>query len=288
MPSQQGSPTVRRLRLGQELRLLRERRKLTGAKAAGQLGWSPSKVSRIEAAKTMPSAEDIKAIATLYRLDEEKVEELVGLLRDAEQRGWWEDYGDTLPEEYTRFLGLEAEATAQRDWEPQLVPGLLQTEDYAREVVLATRGIARITHSGVRSRVEARIARQQRVLHNPSSFELYVVMDESALTRRLGDSSVMREQMEHLLEVSLLSHVSVQVLSLDALHPVNTGAFIHLKFAGFDDVVYLEHLYTAHFVDDLERVAGYEAAFDHLMSEALDEDESRLLIQRKVMQWRHQ
>ncbi|MEV0228485.1 helix-turn-helix transcriptional regulator [Nonomuraea sp. NPDC050786] len=286
MPSQQGSPTVRRLRLGQELRLLRERRALTGARAARELGWSASKVSRIEAAKTMPSADDIKAMAELYHLDGRKLDELFGLLRDAEQRGWWEDYEDALPEEYTRFLGLEAEATHQRNWEPQVVPGLLQTEDYAREVILATRGISRITHSGVRSRVEARLDRQQRVLHRAHACVLNVVLDESALMRRFGEPAVMREQMEHLLEVSLLPHVSVQVLTLDALHPVNTGAFIHLKFSAFDDVVYLEQLYTANFVEDLERVAGYETAFDNIRSEALDEDESRVLIQRQAMLWR--
>ncbi|MDP4500682.1 helix-turn-helix domain-containing protein [Nonomuraea turcica] len=286
MPTQQGSPTVRRLRLGQELRSLRERRKLTGAKAAMELGWSPSKISRIEAARTMPSTDDIKALVKLYRVDGDKLDELIGLLRDAEQRGWWEDYEDVLPEEYTRFLGLEAEATSQRSWEPQIVPGLLQTEDYAREIIVASRGIARITHSGVRSRVEARLDRQRRVLHRPEPCRLTVVLDESALMRRFGEPSVMREQMEHLLELSLLPHVSVHVLTLDSLHPVNTGTFIHLQFAEFDDVVYLEQLYTANFVEDLQRVAGYEIAFDHVKSEALDEDESRVLIQRKAMLWR--
>ena len=286
MPSQQGSPTVRRLMLGQELRLLRERKKLTGAKAARELGWSPSKVSRIEAAKTMPSAEDIKAMGKLYKADDDKLEELFGLLRDADQRGWWEDYEDALPGEYTRLLGLEAEATFQRSWEPQVVPGLLQTEDYAREVILATRGIARITHSGVRSRVEARLDRQRRVLRRPEPSILNVVLDEAVLMRRFGEPSVMREQMDHLLEISLMPHVSVRVLTLDSLHPVNTGAFIHLKFPEFDDVVYLEQLYNAQFVEDLELVAGYETAFDHIRSEALDEDESRVLIQRKAMLWR--
>lgn len=286
MPSQQGSPTVRRLRLGQELRLLRERQKLTGAKAAKELGWSPSKVSRIEAARTMPSADDIKAMVKLYRVDGDKFDELIGLLRDAEQRGWWEDYEDALPEEYTRFLGLEAEAISQRSWEPNIVPGLLQTEDYAREVILSSRAISRITHSGVRSRVEVRLDRQRRVLHRPDPCRLTVVLDEAALMRRFGEPSVMREQMEHLLEMSLLPHVGVHVLTMDSLHPVNTGAFIHLQFAAFDDVVYLEHLYTAHFVEDLERVAGYETAFEHIKAEALDEDESRVLIQRKAMLWR--
>jgi transcriptional regulator with XRE-family HTH domain len=286
VPSQQGSPTVRRLMLGQELRLLRERKKLTGAKAARELGWSPSKVSRIEAAKTMPSAEDIKAMGKLYKADDDKLEELFGLLRDADQRGWWEDYEDALPGEYTRLLGLEAEATFQRSWEPQVVPGLLQTEDYAREVILATRGIARITHSGVRSRVEARLDRQRRVLRRPEPSILNVVLDEAVLMRRFGEPSVMREQMDHLLEISLTPHISVRVLTLESLHPVNTGAFIHLKFPEFDDVVYLEQLYNAQFVEDLGLVAGYETAFDHIRSEALDEDESRVLIQRKAMLWR--
>lgn len=285
MPPEQASPTVRRLKLGQELRQLRERRGLTGARAAKELGWSPSKVSRIEAAKTKPSHDDVQAFAKLYKCDDQKLDELLGLVVDAYRRGWWEDYEGTLPGGYTRLLGLEAEATFQQNWEPQVVPGLLQTEDYAREVILASRGIVRITHSGVRSRVEARLDRQQRVLHRADPCILHIILDESALMRRFGEPSVMRAQMEHLIQLSVLPHVSVQVLPLESLHPVNTGAFIHLKFAAFDDVVYLEQLYNPRFVEDLEMVAGYETAFDHIRSEALDENESRVLIQRKAMMW---
>jgi transcriptional regulator with XRE-family HTH domain len=285
VPPEQASPTVRRLKLGQELRQLRERRGLTGARAAKELGWSPSKVSRIEAAKTKPSHDDVQAFAKLYKCDDQKLDELLGLVVDAYQRGWWEDYEGTLPGGYTRLLGLEAEATFQQNWEPQVVPGLLQTEDYAREVILASRGIVRITHSGVRSRVEARLDRQQRVLHRADPCILHIILDESALMRRFGEPSVMRAQMEHLIQLSVLPHVSVQVLPLESLHPVNTGAFIHLKFAAFDDVVYLEQLYNPRFVEDLEMVAGYETAFDHIRSEALDENESRVLIQRKAMMW---
>ncbi|MFC6897148.1 helix-turn-helix domain-containing protein [Nonomuraea dietziae] len=284
MPPEQASPTVRRLKLGQELRQLRERRGLTGARAAKELGWSPSKVSRIEAAKTKPSHDDVQAFAKLYKCDDQ-LDELLGLVVDAYQRGWWEDYEGTLPGGYTRLLGLEAEATSQQNWEPQVVPGLLQTEDYAREVILASRGIVRITHSGVRSRVEARLDRQQRVLHRADPCILHIILDESALMRRFGEPSVMRAQMEHLIQLSVLPHVSVQVLPLESLHPVNTGAFIHLKFAAFDDVVYLEQLYNPRFVEDPEMVAGYETAFDHIRSEALDENESRVLIQRKAMMW---
>ncbi|GAA3198758.1 helix-turn-helix transcriptional regulator [Nonomuraea roseoviolacea] len=286
MPSHQGSPTVRRLRLGQELRFLRERQKLTGSAVAAELGWSASKVSRIEASKTMPSAEDVESMAKLYRAGEAKLDELFGLLRDADQPGWWEDYQNVLPEEYTRFLGLEAEAERERNWEPQLVPGLLQTEDYAREVIQAARGIIRITHGGVRSRVEARVERQRAVLHRPDPPMLSFILDESALMRRYGEPSVMRAQMEHLLEMSMLPQVSVRVLALEGFHPIGTGAFIHLRPVGLDDVVYLEHLYTAQFVEDRWRVAGYETAYDDIASHALDEDESRVLIQRRAMQWR--
>ena len=130
------------------------------------------------------------------------------------------------------------------------------------------------------------MARQERVLHRQDPPSISVVLDESVLLRRIGDSGVMREQMEHLLEISTLPHVSVRVLPLDAVHPVNTGAFIHLKFSGFDDVVYLEALYSARFVEDLEMVAGYESAYDRIRAESLDSSESRVLIQRTAIQWR--
>ncbi|WP_084955953.1 helix-turn-helix domain-containing protein [Thermoactinospora rubra] len=286
MARKPASPTVRRLKLGQELRLLRERNNLTGTMVARRLGWSPSKVSRIESSKTMPSAADIEALARVFSADDDKLEELLSLLRDADQRGWWEDYEGSLPEETITLFGLEAEAIAHRSWEPQVVSGLLQTDDYARGVIEASRAISRITQTGVRKRVEARLDRQQYVLHRPEPPEMIVVMDESVLLRRIGDPAVMREQLGHLLEVSVLPHVSIQVLPLDGEHPINTGGFIHLSFADLDDALYLESLYGGRIVEDLELVADYELAFEQLRSAALSEDESRILIQRRLMQWR--
>lgn len=280
------SPIVRRLRLGQELKLLRERRRLTGRDTAEHLGWSPSKVSRIESSKTMPSTEDIEALASLFGVDDEKLTELLELLRDADRRGWWESYEGDLPEEYITFLGMEAEATIHRHWEPQLVPGLLQTEDYARSIITATRGISRIAHSGVRSRLDARLERQKHILDRSDPPMINMVIDESALLRRFGEPSVMRAQMEHLLELSVLSHVSVRILPLEGVHAVSTGAFVHLKFSAFDDIVYLEHLYSARFVEDQGLVTGYELAFDQVQQKALEEDDSRVLIQRKATFWR--
>ncbi|MBA2891324.1 helix-turn-helix domain-containing protein [Nonomuraea soli] len=268
------------------MRTLRERRKMTGRDVAKSLRWSASKVSRIESSTTMPSADDIEALAELFELNDDKLGELLSLLRDADEQGWWEEYGDALPQEFITFLGLEAEAIEHRGWEPQLVPGLLQTEDYAREVIQSTRAIARLTQGGVRSRVEARMDRQQRLLKSPDPPQLQMVLDESVLIRQFGTPKVMREQLEYLLEQSLLPHVSVQVLSLDGKHPVNTGAFVHLIFNDLDDAVYLESLMAARFVEGPELVAVYELAFEHLRATALSEEASRNLIKLKLEMWR--
>ncbi|MFI6481362.1 helix-turn-helix domain-containing protein [Nonomuraea sp. NPDC050663] len=268
------------------MRTLRERRELTGQQVAKALRWSASKVSRIESSKTMPSPDDIEALAELFELDDDKLDELLALLHDADKRGWWEGYEDNLPQEFITFLGLEAEAVEHRGWEPQVMPGLLQTEDYARETIVATRGIARLTQGGVRSRVEARMDRQQQLLGSPEPPQLLMVLDESVLTRRFGSDKVMRDQLEHLLEQSQLPHVNLQVLPLDGKHPVNTGAFVHLKFTDLDDAVYLESLMGARFVEDQELIAVYELAFENLRTTALSEEASRNLIKLRLEMWR--
>ncbi|RBQ21676.1 XRE family transcriptional regulator [Spongiactinospora rosea] len=282
---ERASPTVRRRRLGQELRRLRERAGLTGDHVADELGWSASKVSRIETAKTMPKRADVQALTALYEAGEVKQRELLDLLRDASRKGWWEDFQDALPQEYTTLLGLEEEAVFERSWEPQIVPGLFQTEEYAREVIRATQAIIRLPPADLRARVEARLARQ-RLISKPDPLTTWVVLDESALLRRFGGATVMREQIERLIEVSQLPHVRVQVLPQDAQHPVNTSSFIHLKFPEFQDVVYLEHLHSARWVEEPQQVYGYELAFDHLRSEALGPDASRELMEKVIDRWK--
>ncbi|MFB9882550.1 helix-turn-helix domain-containing protein [Planobispora siamensis] len=284
---ERGSPTVRRLRLGQELRRLRERRDLSGEDVATRLKWSASKVSRIENAKTMPRRSDVEALAELYEVGTALQQELLELHRDAARRGWWEDYSGSLPQEYTTLLGLEVEAVSALNWEPQIVPGLLQTEDYAREVIRSTQAITRIPPGEFRSRVEARMARQDLILRSVDPLRLWVVLDESVLLRRFGGATVMRDQLERLVELSRLPNVRVQILSLDREHPVNTGSFFHLKFPEFHDVVYLEALHSAWFVEDEEMAYDYEIAFDRLQSEAFGVDASREIIQKTVEErWR--
>ncbi|MFI7028111.1 helix-turn-helix domain-containing protein [Microbispora rosea] len=281
-----GSPTVRRRRLGQELRRLRERADLTGDQVAARLGWSAAKISRIETARTSPRTSDVEALLVIYMVDSRQRQELLALHRDATRKGWWEDYHDSLPKEYTTFLGLEAEATAARDWEPQVVPGLFQTEAYVRAMMESGQRSTLELPGGVRSRIEVRMARQQAVLRADSPLAISAVLEESVLLRRFGDHEVMREQLKRLIEVSELPNVELRILPLDADHPINTGAFCHLKVPDFHDVVYLEALLGGRLVEDEAIVYRYEVAFDYLETKALDVDDSRRFLEKTVRHWR--
>ncbi|MEU8173484.1 helix-turn-helix transcriptional regulator [Microbispora hainanensis] len=281
-----GSPTVRRRRLGQELRRLRERADLTGDQVAARLGWSAAKISRIETARTSPRTSDVEALLVIYMVDSRQRQELLALHRDATRKGWWEDYRDSLPKEYTTFLGLEAEATAARAWEPQVVPGLFQTEAYVRAMMESGQRSTLELPGGVRSRIEVRMARQQAVLRAESPLAISAVLEESVLLRRFGDHEVMREQLRRLIEVSELPNVELRVLPLDADHPINTGAFCHLKVPDFHDVVYLEALLGGRLVEDEAIVYRYEVAFDYLETKALDVDDSRRFLEETVRHWR--
>ncbi|GLX05822.1 MULTISPECIES: helix-turn-helix domain-containing protein [Microbispora] len=281
-----GSPTVRRRRLGQELRRLRERADLTGDQVAARLGWSAAKISRIETARTSPRTSDVEALLVIYMVDSRQRQELLALHRDATRKGWWEDYRDSLPKEYTTFLGLEAEATAARDWEPQVVPGLFQTEAYVRAMMESGQRSTLEAPGGVRSRIEVRMARQQAVLRAESPLAISAVLEESVLLRRFGDHEVMREQLRRLIEVSELPNVELRILPLDADHPINTGAFCHLKVPEFHDVVYLEALLGGRLVEDEAIVYRYEVAFDYLETKALDVDDSRRFLEKTVRHWR--
>ncbi|WP_432928781.1 helix-turn-helix domain-containing protein [Microbispora sp. CA-135349] len=283
---QHGSPTVRRRRLGQELRRLRERADLTGDQVAARLGWSAAKISRIETARTSPRTADVEALLMIYMVDSRQRQELLALHRDATRKGWWEDYRDSLPKEYTTFLGLEAEATVARNWEPQVVPGLFQTEAYVRVMMESGQRSTLVAPGGVRSRIDVRMARQEAVLGAESPLAISTVLEESVLLRRFGDHEVMREQLRRLVEVSELPNVELRILPLDADHPINTGAFCHLKLPEFHDIVYLEALLGGRLVEDEAIVYRYEVAFDYLETKALDVDDSRRFLEKTVRHWR--
>lgn len=285
------SPTVRRRRLAAELRRLRERAGLTGDQVAERVGWSASKLSRFENAHTVPRASEIRKLLALYGVEGQSAEELLALAREAAGKGWWETYSQTLPPEYSALIGMEAEARSALSWEPLIVPGLLQTSDYAREV---TNGylerIAPVPPSETRRRVEARLARQQ-VLTRENPLRLSVVLDESVLHRRFGNRDVMQSQMKQLLDLTERDNISLRILPLDGPHPIGTGAFVLLQFDAahdvvYQDVVYLEHLTGGRYVEEEDEAYRYRRSFDRLSEISLDEVRSREMLTAARKTWK--
>ena len=282
---ERGSPTLRHRRLGRELRRLRERSGMIGDEVATRLRWSTAKVSRIENAKTLPSPRDLEALLDLYNVDSEARVELQELRRSAARKGWWEEYRESLPPELIPLLELEVEATTLRNWEPQIVPGLLQTEEYARAVMETNQPVIQIPHTWLRDRVKVRMMRQQILLLESNPVRLLVVFEESVLRRQFGDRSVMRGQLQKLLDLSELDHVELRILPQDAPPPMPTGPFMHLQLPDFPDMVYLEEFFGSKMVEDPQRVFAYERAFNHLMEISLDEESSRRLVQKTLERW---
>lgn len=204
---------------------------------------------------------------------------------DAGAKGRREEYRESLPPELIPLLELEVEATTLRNWEPQIVPGLLQTEEYARAVMETNQPVIQIPHTWLRDRVKVRMMRQQILLLESNPVRLLVVFEESVLRRQFGDRSVMRGQLQKLLDLSELDHVELRILPQDAPPPMPTGPFMHLQLPDFPDMVYLEEFFGSKMVEDPQRVFAYERAFNHLMEISLDEESSRRLVQKTLERW---
>ena len=249
------------------------------------MGWSASKVSRIENAHTSPRPAEIKKLLSLYGIEGQYADELMALAQEAKRKGWWKAYSDALPDLHTRYIGLEAEATASSIWSPEVVSGLLQAQDYAREVLRTANGT---TPPGeIERMVEARTVRQ-RLLQRDPPFELTAVMDESVLMRRMGTDAVMVRQIDRLLEVSEYPNVSLRILPLDGVHPVVAGGFIVLQFGavhevGYHDVAYVEHFTDSLYIETERDTFQYQIGFKRLNDAALDMDASR----DRLVQARH-
>lgn len=278
------SPTVRRRRLAAELRRLRELTMRTGDEVAAQLKWSPSKISRLETAKTGAKVSDVRKLLDLYGVAGTHREELVTLAREAGRKGWWEVYSDALPADYAAFIGLEAEAVSAMNWESQVIPGLLQTADYAREIIRSVQPIEIIPPSLVEARVATRLRRQE-VLTRSSPLELSVVMDESALLRNFGGKQVMVDQLHRIVEVAQLPNVTVHVLTLEGSHPVHSAPFILLRFGKIHDVtlhdvVHVEQLTGGLSYEEPRDTYRYAIAYKELLGSALPPEESLERISR--------
>lgn len=282
------APTVRRRRLATELRRLREKAGLSGDSAAEALGWSPSKVSRIETYKVGVTVKDLALLLNLYKVPQNKRDGLITLARGARQRGWWDAFADSLPGEYANYISLEAEAVAIKCYSSQLVYGLFQTEAYARSVVRSAL-MSLSPPAEIERRVEVRMTRQA-VLSHDQPVRVWTVMDEAVLRRVVGGPEVMREQYERLVSLTAEPNVTIQVLPYAAgAHPATAGAFSILEFSGaYDpDVAYLESMTGSFYIENDAEVFRYNVAFDHLRAMALSPDESSAMIASliKSLQW---
>ncbi len=284
MPERSG-PSVRRRRLAAELRRLREELGRSGDEVAVALGWSGSKVSRIETCRTQVKTADLGKLLELYGVSAGHRDELIDLARERRRRGWWEAYTDVLPHWYAAYIVLESEAESIYAWNCELINGLLQTEGYAR-AVNEEMGSAADPPAEISRRIEARL-RRQRILTGDNPTDVTFVLDESVLLRRIGDPGVMHGQLAHLTAVSRWPNVSMRVLPLAGAHPVSGGgAFALMRFAAVpgigpvSDVVHVEQLgKTALYMEDDASTHLYWLAFGRLVAEALDEERSRRLIE---------
>ncbi|MBW5481507.1 helix-turn-helix domain-containing protein [Streptomyces bambusae] len=273
------APTVRRRRLGSELRRLREGAKLTLDEVEAQSGLSASKVSRIESATRGAKPADVEQLMSTYQLEDPDIRAfLLTLAKDGGKRGWWQSY-DLTPV-YADLISLEHDASTFNTFEPMLIPGLLQTAGYARAVINALSMTA--TPAEIAPLVEVRMARQS-VLTRPRPLKLRAIIHEAAISARAPGVGVMRDQMQRLLDVAEYPHVTIQVLPLDAeLHPGAAGGFTVLGFgqAGLD-VALLEQLDSSLYIEEPHDVSRYAEAFERLTASALPFDQSLSLIAAK-------
>jgi len=272
------SPTVRRRRLALELRRLREAARLTCEEVGEHLECSASKISRVETGRVSVSPRDVRDMLELYGVPADQRESLVQLARDSRQKGWWHAYSDTMQPQMATYIGLESAASEIRIYEVSLIPGLLQTEDYARAVIRA--GMVNSPAEDIERRVSLLMARQPAVVRDDPP-KVWAVLDEAALRRRVGGSGLMRLQLEHLLAQAALPNVAVQVIPFaGGAHPAMGRPFIILVFPERvdTDVVYLEDLTSALYLEDVAEVDRYNVFFNHLRATALSFDDSAALI----------
>jgi transcriptional regulator with XRE-family HTH domain len=276
-----GSPTVRRRRLAAELRGIRESKGKSGDTVAAALKWSPSKISRYERARTGLRPREVERLLDYYEITGPRRALLLGLAEDAAQKGWWEEFTDSLSEDYKQFIGLEHEATSMAIWHVDVVTGLLQTEEYARHIIGSYSRVEPVAPGMIGRLVRVRMRRQQVL--DRDGLQLSVVLDESVLKRRIGDEAVMYDQLQRLVKDADRPNLTLQVLPLDAQHVVFGESFVIFGFgqdadAMLQDVVSTEHLRSGFTLEGERDTYLHRIAFQMLSEAALDPVASRKLI----------
>ncbi|MDB4873267.1 MAG: transcriptional regulator, family [Gemmatimonadales bacterium] len=276
------SPTVRRLMLGIRLRKLRTRAGVGADDAARHIARTDSTISRMETGQSSVPARVLERLLELYGATPEECENLTELARQARQRGWWQRYADVLHPGFELYVGMEAEATEVHNYGSEWVPGLLQTEAYARAILNAEPRPP--SDAEIQGRVEARIARQS-ILTGDEPVQLWAVLNEAVLRRTVGGPGVMREQLLALVKKSRMRNVKIQILPFSrGAHPAMFGAFtllsIDLGEAAVSEYAYVENRAGALLMDKVPEVETHRLAFDSLRAEALDSKESIALIEQ--------
>jgi hypothetical protein len=248
---------------------------MTAEDVTARLLFSPTKLSRIETGQSGASARDIRDLCVLYELtDPAEREHLMALAREGKQRGWWQDYD--LP--YATYVGLEAEAVSIQDYQSGSVPGLIQTEAYARAMLRAQ--VPPFSTEELQQRVQARLTRQA-LLDQEGALRYHAILDEAALRRQVGGPQVMRRQLERISQAAQLGHVTVQVIPFEiGAHPAMESIFSILEFDQplVSDIVYVEGLVGNIYLERPGDVERYHRIFAHLATMALNSDDSILLI----------
>jgi transcriptional regulator with XRE-family HTH domain len=275
------SPTVRRRRLAAELRGIREGKGKSGDAVAAALRWSPSKISRYERARTGLRPREVERLLDYYQITGSHRALLLGLAKDAAQKGWWEEFADSLSENYQQFIGLEHEATSMAIWHVDVVTGLLQTEAYARHIISSYSRVEPMAPGMIGRLVRVRMRRQQVL--SREGLQLSVVLDESVLRRRVGDDSVMYEQLQRLAREADRPNLRLQILPLDRQHTVFGESFVIFGFgadsdAMLQDVVSTEHLRSGFTLEGERETYLHRIAFQMLAQASLAPAASRALI----------
>lgn len=278
-----GSPTARRRRLSIELKKLREKSAFTCAQVGESLDWSGSKVNRMETGSGRVQPSDIDALCRFYDTSDELREFLKSLAREAKTRGWWQVHGSGVPEWFNIYIGLEQEASTFRQYQCELIPGLMQTEAYTCE--LHKTG-AHMSAEDIGKAVRVRMERQA-MLTGPDAPDAWFIVNEGALRNVIGDEALMRGQLERMLEAAELPTVTLQVLSFDSGTYPATGTFTLLGFPDQEDpdLVYRDGITDAVYLEGEHHVREYTRAFDGLRAAAVSPQRSIQLIKTVLKEY---
>ncbi|RJL34568.1 helix-turn-helix domain-containing protein [Bailinhaonella thermotolerans] len=283
-PEQAGSgPTALRILLGSQLRKLREEKGISRDEAGYQIRASGSKISRLELGRVGFKERDVEDLLTLYGVDDREARDaMLSLVRQANEPGWWHKFSDVLPSWFQAYIGLEEAASRIRTYEVQFIPGLLQTERYARAVISMGNPVP--PPDELERRVRMRMTRQA-ALRREGEFIFWAVIDEAALRRPIGGKEVMREQLEHLMALMDRPNITIQVMPFEfGGHSAEGGAFSILRFPDRElpDVVYVEQLASALYLDKREDVDRYSEAMERLCADSTTPGQTAALLNKII------